>query len=783
VRILIDVQTLYTNEKNRGIGIYTYHWIRNLLKQSPMHRIYLYRKSDSGWEFTFCTSQMDFDSRLHDAFKWQEFNMDRFIENKNITHIHFTSPFMFDIELPEVSNTKVKKSYLLFDLIPLAMKDQFYSKWPSKLQKDYDMRCKKLQQADQILTISEASKEDAVKFLSIDSGKIEVVYASTNEELYTSDYTGDEEDLLRSELSIDSPYVYALTGYDARKNNEGMMEAFAALSDPNLTLVISGIKQQNERDELLKVASKLNLEQNQLLFLGHVSEDLLLALYKKCEVFVFPSLYEGFGLPVLEAMRCGVPVITTTSSSLPEVAGQGAVLVDPFDSQALSDQLRILLDSEEEREKLKLRGIEQASKFSWERTAELSLSAFEKELPRSITSSGLAIKPALAFFSPLNPQQSGISDYSEDLIPFLSQYFELTIVTNGFQPAHPALKKYAVLDYSTEPHKLEELPLRLYHMGNNSLHKWIYKALEDYPGHVLLHDFNLSGFFIHSYFLEGDKDELFHQLNYTHREDGKMAADELRDQGIYPDSQRFPLFGKVIDLSTGVFVHSQWLKDQIELYPGYNGSVKVIPHGFIQPPAINKTEVRKKVGINLGTIAIGIFGNIIPNKRIHLILSAFARLQKTHPNTMLYLVGHCTADMRSELNNWIKENGIKKSVLLHESPEIEDFNDFISAVDICINLRFPTMGETSGTLIRAIGYGIPCLVSNLGSYQEYPDDFVWKVDVDYYEEDLLLSYLIELCSNRLLRIRMGNIAIDYVEKNYSYDKASKLIHREITAVK
>ncbi|MGK9252807.1 glycosyltransferase [Paenibacillus humicus] len=783
MRILIDVQTLYTNEKTRGIGILTKHWIEQIMKRSPHHRFYLYRKSDSAWEFTFCSSSLRLDERLNDDYVWQKCDMDEFIQNKDISLIYFPSPYMFDITIPILKTKKVKKVYFLHDLIPLAMKAEFYSKWPSQLQKEYDQRGMLLQNADLILTNSEASKRDAMKFLSIPSERIEVVYASTNEELYTSVRNGRESTLLASELHMNKPFIYALTGYDARKNNKGLIEAFAdvSLRFPDINLIISGIKLESEQAELYEIAAKAGLDKSKVIFLGFVSDDLLLSLYKECEFFVYPSLYEGFGLPVLEAMRCGTAVITTTSSSLPEVGGEAAILVDPYNSQQLGLAMIEMLLSSDKRDEAREKSILQAKKFSWEQVGAKSLSAIEKLL--HIAPIVMTLKPELAFFSPLNPEKSGISDYSEEMIPFLSKYFELTIVVNGLELTNEDIaSNYNIIDYSKHRERLEKIPRRLYHMGNNELHKWIYRAMENYPGNVLIHDLNMFGMFVHTVYLKGNKEEFYHLLTYSHREEGSRAVEEIKSAGIIPDSQRFPMNGKIMDLSTGIFVHSQWAKDQLIRHSSYHGPISVLPFGFVQPPQVDKRAIRGQLKMKEDQIHLGVFGNVVPSKRIPVILQVFARLQMTHPSTCLYLIGHIDSDSRSLTNKQIKELGLKNTVKIIESPDLATFDHYIAAMDVCINLRYPTMGETSATLMRAIGFGIPSIVSNVGSYQEYPDDFVWKVDVDQCEEDLLLSYLIELCSNRLLRSQMGDIAIDYVEKNYSYEIASRLLFKEITAV-
>ncbi|MEK3911527.1 glycosyltransferase [Paenibacillus sp. FSL H7-0331] len=786
MRILIDVQTLYTAEKNRGIGIYTYNWVRGLINQDSSHRYYLLRKKNDEWQFTFVSKFIDFDQRVQEDHTWETADIEDFIEQKNIDIIHFTSPLMFDIEVPNIKNQNVKVSYLVYDLIPIVMKEHYYNKWPQHIQNLYDSRCNIIKKADCILTISEASKNDLIRIYKIDSNKIHVVYASTNEYLYQEERSGKEQTLLKEELNLSSRFIFSLTGYDPRKNNKGLINAFSKLNKEfsDVILVISGIKQENEREELSLHAKEKGINPSQLLFLGFITDDCLVALYKECEMFVFPSVYEGFGLPVLEAMRCGTPVITTNSSSLTEVAEAAAIIVDVNEDEILAKAITSLLKDKQLSDVYKTKGIKQAEKFSWNKTTSASLLVIKNLIfgvsPEIQFNSN---KPVLAYFSPLNPQSSGISDYSEELLVNLKDFFEIKIFVDNFSPDNPFIRSnFEVLEYKTNMELLERISTRVYHMGNNELHSWIYDAFIDYPGSVVLHDLNLYGFYMYTKYLRGDKHGFVNELTYSHGQQGNDAGMQLITQGSYPNDQEFPMFKKVVELSNQIIVHSKWVKEKIQIETNFTGEIINIPSGIIiEKEEYNKDDLKKRLNINPDKITIGVFGNVIPNKRVDVILRVISELVKTNTNIQLYIVGHCSDDVKAQLTKIMRQLNVNNFVKLIDSPDLELFKSYIKASDICINLRWPTFGETSATLVRSLGYGVPCIVSNVGSYKEYPDDCVWKVDVDEYEEELVLAYLLELTNNKLLLNSMSAISTCYAEKTLDFLAISNKYFNTLTS--
>jgi len=179
---------------------------------------------------------------------------------------------------------------------------------------------------------------------------------------------------------IERPYILYVGSLEKRKNLPRLLEAYAYLREtlPGWKLVIVGGRKWKS-DPIYKAVQRLGLEPH-VIFTGFVAEEDLPALYNGADLFVFPSLYEGFGLPVLEAMACGTPVVTSNTSSLPEVAGEAALLVAPTDVKAIAAAMQRVLSEPDLAAELRRRGLERASQFSWERTARETLAVYERVL-------------------------------------------------------------------------------------------------------------------------------------------------------------------------------------------------------------------------------------------------------------------------------------------------------------------------------------------------------------------------------------------------------------------
>jgi glycosyltransferase involved in cell wall biosynthesis len=229
--------------------------------------------------------------------------------------------------------------------------------------------------ASAVITVSESSRRDLMQYLHLPLEQVHVTPEGVDPRFVMTDLAAQQS--VRDRYRLAGRYLLYVGGLNDRKNIARLLEAYARVCQyhPDVTLVIAG-KRQWQTAGIEQTFQRLQLD-DRVLFTGYVDDADLPALYSAAEAFVFPSLYEGFGLPPLEAMACGVPVITSNVSSLPEVVGDAALLVDPLDVNALANALTRVLTDTQLRADLRGKGFQRARVFRWDRTARDTLQIYQ----------------------------------------------------------------------------------------------------------------------------------------------------------------------------------------------------------------------------------------------------------------------------------------------------------------------------------------------------------------------------------------------------------------------
>jgi glycosyltransferase involved in cell wall biosynthesis len=239
---------------------------------------------------------------------------------------------------------------------------------PSRLAFTYARTSMRLaaRRATRVLTVSESSKRDILRFVDVAAGKIDVIY-NAYDERFGVEPREEEVVRVRERYQLHDEFVLYAGNVKPHKNLERLIVAFDLVRKQgldHLKLVLIG--DEISRYAALRRAVHSHQLHSFVRFLGYLPEETLAVMYRLAGAFVFPSLYEGFGLPPLEAMASGTPVVTSNVSSLPEVAGDAAVLVDPYDPAAIADGIARVLSDERLRHDLRARGLARARQFSWE---------------------------------------------------------------------------------------------------------------------------------------------------------------------------------------------------------------------------------------------------------------------------------------------------------------------------------------------------------------------------------------------------------------------------------
>jgi glycosyltransferase involved in cell wall biosynthesis len=235
-----------------------------------------------------------------------------------------------------------------------------------------------LRKAEKIITVSEFSKKDISKYIKYPEDQIEIIPPAVDHNLY---YPNRNRAALKKYRIEETEKVILYVGAEEpRKNIQLLINSFSKLKNkiPQVKLLKVGTPNYlGVREKLLEQIESLNLQKD-IIFTGYVSERELAEIYNAVDLFVFPSLYEGFGIPPLEAMACGTPVITSNTSSLPEVVGDAAIVVDPYDADKLVEEMYQLLTDDGLKKEMIRKGLKRSKMFSWDESARKTLRVYKE---------------------------------------------------------------------------------------------------------------------------------------------------------------------------------------------------------------------------------------------------------------------------------------------------------------------------------------------------------------------------------------------------------------------
>jgi len=351
----VGVVTSFLGNLRAGTWVYTWNLLRQFAGRGEVVRIDREERVLDGLE-GIPTQLFPGGGRLA-KLSWPNLQLPRGAEGAGLDLVHVTTPYGC------FRDTRFKKIITICDVTPLLFPETHgrMQVWHHRLALPFILRS-----ADRIITISEASRRDIIRCCNVPEEKVSVtLLAASLPALPVGGVTS-----AAPVVGIAGPYILNVGTLEPRKNLSGLLDAFAAACRRGLphSLVIAGAGGWG-RASIPAIAERLGIG-DRVQVAGFIEDRDLPGLYAGADFFVYPSLYEGFGLPVLEAMACGTPVITSNISSLPEVAGDAALLVDPHSSEELSSAMLRLAGDAGLRQELRSRGWERAAQFSWERTAD-----------------------------------------------------------------------------------------------------------------------------------------------------------------------------------------------------------------------------------------------------------------------------------------------------------------------------------------------------------------------------------------------------------------------------
>ncbi|MBE6062278.1 MAG: glycosyltransferase family 4 protein [Clostridium butyricum] len=352
-----------------GIGTYTDNLISQMININSQDEFTLFCSPKYNQDYKKDNTHIIFSSGKHGSFYEKHYFPNNMLKN-NIDLYHIPQNGIgFEF------NQKLTTVVTIHDLIPYIMPETVGQGYLQRFLRDMPNI---ISNSDAILTVSEYSKKDILKFFSFyPEEKIFVTPLAANNTFKPLDKKYCKS-FVNKTYNIDTPYILYLGGFSSRKNAFGIIKAFnkvyKSLNKPYKLLLGGSLK--DEGNKIFKYVKNNNLD-DKIIFCGYVEDDMLPILYSGCDAFIYPSFYEGFGLPPLEAMSCKAPVITSNISSIPEVTDDAALLINPYKDDELEASIVTLLNDSYLQLEYSEKGYKRSLEFSWKNTAEKTLDAYK----------------------------------------------------------------------------------------------------------------------------------------------------------------------------------------------------------------------------------------------------------------------------------------------------------------------------------------------------------------------------------------------------------------------
>jgi glycosyltransferase involved in cell wall biosynthesis len=807
VRIGFDMLAVQSpHHGHRGIGRYSRHLVSALLARDDGHEYFFYAHA------SLPTGRIP--EAPHAQLRRLGHDSDRLTAPQRVDRLARDNPDGLDVlvvlspfELwsnyhpPARPANGLRLASVVYDMIPFLFAGE--EAYDPVLARHYRV-LEDLKRYDALLAISEATRADCLRLLGVPPGRVVNIGAASDDRCFVPDPSAEPgastRAILRG-LGIRRPFVLNVGGFDVRKNLWRLIDAFAQVPEPirrDLQLVLTFTVLPDDRDALLRHARAAGLG-DALVVTGEVSDEALRVLYQRCKAFVFPSLYEGFGLPILEALHCGAAVLAGNNSSQVEVVGDAGLLANASDAGDIAAKLTQLLRDEALADALRSRAVSQARRFHWSETAARASSVLGG-LNRRRTSATLRLDPAaarrridrgrprIAFFSPLPPRKSGVSDYSALLLQELKRTYAIDLYHGSGYIPEPALVEggFDCCDARLFPRRaaVRDYHGVVYQMGNSRYHRFLYETMLRHPGVVTLHDFCLAGFHLDHFYRQGRLRESFRDELLRWYPD---QADEIA-RVLAPSDWNFEALAlgcaergwylnrKVLACAERLVVHSPWCLERLRATaPEEAGRAVVIPHG-IWTRTITSEEraaIRGRFGIPRDALMIASFGFIHPDKMSPEALDAFRAVARSDPSALFIFAGE-EAD-GGAVRRHAAALGLTERVRFLGRQAMPDFTDLIAVSDLGVNLRRPpTNGETSGALLYLLASGVATIVTDVATFSDYPDHAVRKVRWESEGPDGLGHALRTLAADPAAREALGRAAQDHTRAHHEWPRVAQL---------
>jgi glycosyltransferase involved in cell wall biosynthesis len=704
--------------------------------------------------------------------------------------LHVLSPFELQVPIDRVWPRWAHEAGLRFcatvyDLIPLEHQHPYLDDVRQRAR--YLGRLEVLRAADALLTISPATSRSLVANLGIDPERIHMVGAGTSRRFAPAASPEDAQAQAQRHVpGLEAAFVLYPGGSDGRKNVEALIRAFALLPKPlrrTRQLVVAGQLPELRANHFRHLAATEGIR-DRLLLTGHVSDETMLQLYQATELLCFPSLIEGYGLPVAEAMACGAVAIVSDVDPLRDLVTADARF-DPSDPAAIAAAIERALTSHEFREAARQHGL--ARRTTWEEVANRTVATYRALLARPSRPSARRRRRRVAIFSPFPPLASGIANYSFRLVEELDRLSDLDIdcFADGLDrspgpiEAPSGLESYDARWFARMEGLTAGYDEVVYVLGNSEYHTAALAALRRRSGIVLAHEVRLSGLYR---FAADSTSAVPEGIEGTIRRIyGPLMPEGLASSGQVTATEA-ELYGllmarEVIGLSECFLVtsHAAARLARVDAGPALASRVEVLPFAT----EILRTESEPPAalgGAPPGARVLASFGIVDPIKQPHRLVGCLAELATDHPEVVLALVGPVSIGLTRELRRLGEELGVADRLIITGRVDAGVYLAWLDRAELAVQLRASFSGEASAAVGDCLARGLPMIVTDIGWLGELPDDAAAKVPVD-----VAPSALAQAC-RRLLDEPGAREALGKGARSYALSHSFEAAARALLAI-
>lgn len=770
MRIVIDMQGAQTESRFRGIGRYTMAFAKAVVRNRGEHEIilalsglfpetiepiraafkdFLPQSHIRVWEAPGPVRQIDVGNE--DRREIAELLREVFLTSLQPDVIHIPSLFEGYVDDAVVSigqnDNETSVSVTIHDLIPLLNAEQYLDS-NEEYKRYYLRKIDSLNNVQIFLAISESSKVEVLNFLDLERAEI-VNTSEAAEDCFQKIEIDDKAiDKIYKNFSITRSFVLYTGGADERKNLPRLIEAYAKLPGglrEKHQLVFAGKMPDVLVSNLKYLAEKNGLKQGELLFTGYVSDKELVQLYNLCSLFVFPSWHEGFGLPALEAMACGAPVLGANTSSLPEVIALPEALFDPLDATAISQKMAEVLNNDGFCTKLREHGLEQAKRFSWDETAIRAIRAWEKLPSRRQAEVEVWRQTSERLFN-----------HSKKLIETVAALFSESPASNEAQLrsiATSLAKNEQQLDGYFRPKSLpSQITWRIEGPFDSTyslalVNREVARALENLGHRVVLHSTEGPGDFHPDENYLKDNNDL--QLMYRRSDEVKHIDADVVSRNLYPP--------RVSDMTARLnFLHAYGWEESgfpLDWVDTFNASLQgmtvmsdhvrkiMIDHGVTVPVELsslgvdhwNRIEPDDSLCVDARSFRFLHVSSCFPRKGADVLLRSYGRAFRAYDDVSLVI--KTFPNPHNEINRWLEDARMNDP----DFPEViileGDFTDeqLKALYEQCHVLVAPSRAEGFGLpMAEAMLSGLAVITTGWSGQTDFcTSDTAWLIDYTF----------------------------------------------------